>query len=57
MSRTPRDSTFDRLLDETPDPEYDELTSLEKQITKMVAEGASDAMISPGSIEAIPKND
>jgi DNA-binding CsgD family transcriptional regulator len=40
-----RDTAFDRLLKEIPDPEYDELTPLEEQIIKMVAEGASDATI------------
>jgi DNA-binding NarL/FixJ family response regulator len=40
-----REDEFDRLLRDTPDPEYDELTPLEEAIAKMAAEGSSDATI------------
>ena len=40
-----RDDEFDRLVKQTPNPEYDELTPLEQQIKDLVIEGKAGGAI------------
>jgi DNA-binding NarL/FixJ family response regulator len=40
-----QDTDFDRLVDEIPNPEYDELTPLEQQIAHMASQGETDVTI------------